>query len=132
MNKVSSEILYTQEEIKERIGDLANDIMNENNDEIVFISLLNGSFMFSADLIRMIKNECKIDFMVVKSYKGTETTGKITIERDISLDIEGKTVIILDDIIDTGNTLFHIKQYIERKNPYIVKTCCLLNKQSRR
>lgn len=127
--------LYSKEQIQVEIKRLATEIQNDYNnmEEVVFIGLLNGCFIFLADLIRNIDLPVKVDFMSVSSY-GNETTssGKINIIKDIKFDIKDKHIILVDDIIDTGLTLSYIKNYISKYNPASIKTCCLLNKEENR
>ena len=127
--------LYSSVQIDQAIEDIANSIMKKYNpdDEIVVISLLKGSFIFTADLIRKINRNILLDFMIVSSYGDSlESTNNVVIKQDITLNIENKKVIIIDDIIDTGNTLYEIKKHIETKNPDTIECCCLFNKNERR
>lgn len=127
--------LYTKDDIKSRINDISNDIMNNYpaNEEIIIIGLLNGCFIFTSDLVRKIKRDICVDFMSVSSYgKNLESSGVINIKKDITIDISNKNVIIIDDIIDTGNTIFEVKKYIKLKKPKHVEICCLLDKTDNR
>jgi hypoxanthine phosphoribosyltransferase len=128
-------ILYTAEEINYRVQTLANEIMNNysENEEIIMICLLKGGFIFTADLIRELSRKIKIEFMSVSSYGDKlESSGIINIKQDVSCDINNKNIIIIDDIIDTGNTLFNIKQHLINKKPNKIETCCLLDKSEGR
>lgn len=127
-------VLYSEEEIAERLVELGKEISKDyEGKEIIAISLLKGGFVFTADLIRRISVPVNVDFMITSSYGHSETsTGIVNIIQDIREDIEGKDVIIMDDIIDSGNTMFKVKKYIESKNPASVKIATMLDKPSRR
>jgi hypoxanthine phosphoribosyltransferase len=127
--------LITEEEIKEAAKRLAKQIEQDyqGEDEIVFVGLLKGSVQFMADLLKNIDMMCTIDFMCVSSYgKGTKSTGRVNIIKDLSEPIDEKNVVIVEDIIDSGNTLNFIKKYFSAKNAKSVRICTLLNKPSRR
>ena len=127
--------LYSADNIKNRIKEISSEIENEfkTNDELVIVCLLKGGFTFTADLIRELSMDVRVDFMSVSSY-GNElkSSGVINIKQDISTDISGKNIIIIDDIVDTGRTLFEIRNYLSKKNPNSIKTCCLLDKKEKR
>jgi hypoxanthine phosphoribosyltransferase len=128
--------LFSADDIKNRIREISSEIKNEykTNDELVIICLLKGGFTFTADLIRELwPLDARVDFMSVSSY-GNElkSSGVINIKQDISTDISGKNIIIIDDIVDTGRTLFEIRNYLSKKNPNSIKTCCLLDKKEKR
>ena len=135
MNNDLEKVLITEEEIKEAAKRLAAQIERDyqGEDEIVFVGLLKGSVQFMADLLKNIDMMCTIDFMCVSSYgKGTKSTGRVNIIKDLSEPIDEKNVIIVEDIIDSGNTLNFIKKYFSAKNAKSVRICTLLNKPSRR
>ena len=96
----------------------------------VIIGILNGSFVFMADLIRKIDFECEIDFMKVNSYVGKETSGKIQLEKDINISIEDRRVIIVEDIIDTGLTMDYLHKHISAYNPKDITIVTLLSKNN--
>lgn len=126
-------VLITEEEIVTRTRELAKQIQEDyNNEEIVIICILKGAAFFATELAKRIKSDTIIDFMKVSSYSGTESTGKIDFTLDISEDITGKNVLIVEDIVDTGRTLTYVKKYLESKNPKSVKICTMLNKKERR
>ena len=101
--------------------------------EIIVISVLKGSIMFMADLLRSIDTHVEIDFMVVSSYgSGVVSTGAVKMLKDIFLSIEGKDVLIVEDILDTGKTLHYIKEYLGARKPSSIKICTLLDKPERR
>ncbi len=127
-------ILYSKEQIKnevERIGKQINDDYKDK--EIVFICVLNGSFVFTSDLVREVELPCSIEFMQVSTYgSGTQSTGVFNIKKDISCDLHNKHVIIVEDIVDSGFTLYNLKEYIISKNPASVKIATLIDKPARR
>jgi hypoxanthine phosphoribosyltransferase len=134
MNIEIKNSLMSEELLQTRIKELALQIEQDfKNEEIVFISVLKGSFIFAADLIRHIKNNVEIDFISVTSYGNqTETTGKVTLLKDINTDISGKNVIIVEDIIDSGLTLHFLKEHLFMHKPKTIKFCSLLDKPERR
>jgi len=126
-------VLITEEEITARTRELAEQIQQDyNGEEIVIICILKGAAFFATELAKRINSDTIIDFMKVSSYEGTESTGKIDFTLDISEDITGKNVLIVEDIVDTGRTLAYVKKYLESKNPKSVKICTMLNKKERR
>jgi hypoxanthine phosphoribosyltransferase len=126
--------LFTKEEIDNVVRGLALSIERDfDNEEIYFVCLLKGSFMFMSDLIRYIKNPSKIDFMRVSSYgNAMESKGEVTITKDLEEDIKGRNVVIVEDIIDSGITLKNIKEILIERNPKSLKICALLDKRARR
>ncbi|MED1407521.1 hypoxanthine phosphoribosyltransferase, partial [Bacillus mycoides] len=126
--------LISEEVLQTRIKELALQIEHDfKNEEIVLIAVLKGSFIFASDLIRHIKNEVTIDFISVSSYGNqTETTGKIKLLKDIDIDILGKNIIIVEDIIDSGLTLHFLKEHFSMHKPKALKFCSLLDKPERR
>ncbi|WP_144506541.1 hypoxanthine phosphoribosyltransferase [Bacillus mycoides] len=130
MNIEIKNSLMSEELLQTRIKELALQIEQDfKNEEIVFISVLKGSFIFAADLIRHIKNNVEIDFISVSSYGNqTETTRKVTLLKDINGNISGKNVIIVEDIIDSGLTLHFLKEHLSMYKPKTIKFCSLLDK----
>ncbi len=121
--------LISKEEIDSRVIEIASQISEKYKAEpVIFIVVLNGSFIFASDLIRSTEIDCEVDFIKVASYNGKQSTGKIKFEKDLSSDISGKNVIILEDIIDSGITINFIKEVIEKKNPKSLKIATLLLK----
>lgn len=124
-------VLYSAEEISERIEELSHEIAASMPQELVIVSLLRGSFMFTSDLVRAmyyIGLQPQIDFMTLASYKGTKSTGEVAIQRDISDDVAGKHVLIVDDILETGRTLSHALRAMQERGAASVKLCVLLEK----
>ena len=127
-------ILYSEDDIRKVVAELGERITNDYMDKNpLFIGVLKGSFVFMADLMRSVKTYCDIDFMAVSSYgSGTTSTGTVKITKDLSSDITGRHVIIIEDILDSGLTLSYLKKYIEAHSPASIAICTLLDKPSRR
>lgn len=129
------EILITEKQLQERIKELGAQISKdyEDEEEFLVVGILKGSVVFLSDLIRNIDVHTKIDFMTVSSYGiGSTTTGTITVKKDLDTDIEGKNVLIAEDIIDSGITLSNLVKLLKERNPKSIKICTLLNKPERR
>lgn len=127
-------VLVTEKEILEINQDVANKINNDLKGEpLLVIIILKGSTPFAMDLIKKLDMPVEIDFMQVSSYgKSTASSGFINLKKDIEQDITGKNVLIVEDIIDSGNTLFKIKTLFESRKSKSVRICTLLDKPSRR
>jgi hypoxanthine phosphoribosyltransferase len=127
-------ILFTREQIAERVAELGKQLTQDyQGGEIVVISLLRGSFIFAADLVREINLPVNVDFMTTSSYGHGETsTGRVEIVHDVRTDIAGKDVLVVDDILDTGITMRGVLDHLAQKNPRSLKTCTFLDKPSRR
>ena len=127
-------VLISEEELQTRIKELGKDITEDyKGKEIIVVSVLKGSIMFMADLLRRIDTHVEIDFMVVSSYgSGVVSTGAVKMLKDVFLSIEGKDVLIVEDILDTGKTLHYIKDYLAARKPSSIKICTLLDKPERR
>lgn len=127
-------VLFNREEIDKKVKDLGLLITRDYNDKDLFvISLLRGSFMFAADLVREITMPLEIDFMTTSSYENKEISmGNVEIVNDIRGDIKGKDVLIVDDIVDSGYTMESVVNYLKLKEPRSIKICVMLDKPSRR
>ena len=126
-------ILINKSKLEKRIEELGKQIEKDyEGKELVFVGILKGSVMFMSELAKNVKSSVALDFMDVSSYEGTESTGKIKINKDIRDSIEGKDVLIVEDIIDTGRTLTYVKEYLKQKNPNSIKIATMLPKPSRR
>lgn len=127
-------VLIDEQKLQNRIDEIAKQIGEEyKNKEITLICILKGSIFFTVDLARRINEDVKIEFIRVSSYgEGTESTGEIKMKLDLKDSIQGKDVIVLEDIIDTGRTLSYLIEYLKMKNPNSVKLCALLDKPERR
>ena len=128
------EILFTEEQLKNRVGEIARQIESDYaGKEVMFIGILRGSFVFMADLCRAVELPCTLDFMSVSSYgSGTTSSGQIQIIKDLSEDITGRHVIVVEDILDSGNTLSYLLNILEHRRPASVRLCALLDKPERR
>ena len=125
--------LISEEKIKARIKQIAEVIQKDfKNEEIILICVLKGATFFATELAKNISAPVIIDFIKVSSYKGSQSTGVIQFDLNISEDIKDKNVIIVEDIIDTGRTLTYLKSYLEERNPKNLKICTLLDKKERR
>ena len=126
-------VLISEEKINNRLDELANQIMDEyKGKDIVFLCILKGSIFFTVELAKSIKNNIQFEFVEVSSYENNESTGKVKLNKDITQSIEGKEVIIIEDIVDTGRTLAFLKELLLEKKPASLKICSLLDKPSRR
>lgn len=133
MDKDIAQILITEEQLKSRIAELGEILTKEYaGKDPVIVGVLKGVVVFYADMVRAIKTHCQMDFMWISSYEGTNSTGKMDVKKDVSVDIEGRHVLILEDIFDTGNSLDFTYRHLLAKNPASVKICTLLDKPSRR
>ena len=134
MHSAIERILLSEDQIKARIAELGRELTADYaGKNPIFIGVLKGVVMFFADMIRAIPLDCQIDFMAVSSYGGgTQPSGKIQIQKDISVDLAGRHVVILEDILDSGLTLSHTAAYLKTKGPASLKICTLLDKPDRR
>ncbi len=136
MPVLSKKPLITELEIKVRLGQMVLELARDlRGKELTVIGILRGSFMFTADLVRLLYiNDIHplIDFIFVTSYEGKESTGELRLLRDMSLDVKGRWVLIVDDILDTGRTLEYAKRYVQERGAEQIHTCVLLDKPSRR
>lgn len=127
-------VLLSEKQIHDRVRELGQAISRDYaGREPVFIGVLKGCFVFMADLMREVSIPCSMDFMAVSSYgRGTKTTGAVKINKDLSRDIEGKDVLIVEDILDSGVTLSYLTKYLANRNPASISIVTLLDKPSRR
>ena len=127
------DVLISETKIEKRLDELAKQIMKDyGEEELLFIGVLKGAAIFMVELAKRIKNNVEFEFIQAKSYEGTESTGKVEITQDLTGKIDGKNVIIIEDIIDTGRTLEYLMRYLTFHNPKTIKLCTLLSKPSRR
>jgi len=125
--------LISEKEIKQLVKKLADQINFDYKDKKpILVGILKGSIVFMSDLMRQLDFDLEIDFISASSYGGTKTSGEIKILKDINCDIKGRDVLIVEDIIDTGLTLSHLKKILESRGPKTVKVVTLLDKPSRR
>jgi hypoxanthine phosphoribosyltransferase len=126
-------ILLTEEQIQARITELGEILSEDYKDKNpIVVGVMKGVVVFYADMIRKIKTPCQMDFMWISSYAGTESTGNMIVRRDVSSDIKGRHVLVLEDIFDTGNSLDYTVKHLLAKEPASVKVCTLLDKPERR
>ncbi len=128
------EVLFSEEQLKNRVREIAQQITADyQGKEIMLISVLRGSFVFMADLCRAIDLPCTVDFMAVSSYgKGTKSSGQVQITKDLSEDISDRHIIVVEDILDSGNTLSYLLKILENRHPASIRLCTLLDKPDRR
>ena len=133
MEKDIQEVLLSEEQIKARIKELGAILSAEyaGKDPVV-VGVLKGVVVFYADMIRELNVPCQMDFMWISSYAGTNSTGTMQVKRDVSVDIKGRHVLILEDIFDTGHSLDFTYRHLLSKEPASLKICTLLDKPSRR
>ena len=129
------EILFTEQQLKDRVAQLGKEISRDyaGKEPVLLVSVLRGSYIFMADLSRAIDIPVQIDFMSVSSYgKGTSTSGQVEIKKDLSDSIEGVHVIVVEDILDSGNTLSYLLHVLSARHPASISLCTLLDKPERR
>ncbi len=129
-----ADVLLSEEEIASKVEELAKKIQADyEGQDILLVGILKGASVFVADLMRKINLDVNIDFMSVSSYgSGTESSGTVKILKDLDVDIEGKNVLIVEDIIDSGATLRNLYDTLMTRNPKSLKLCTLLDKPDRR
>lgn len=128
-----SYVLLTEEQIQTRIKELAAQLSEEYaGKDPIFVGVLKGVVMFYADFLKYFTEHCQMDFMWISSYSGTTSTGKMNVKQDLSQDIKGRHVVILEDIFDTGNSLEFTYHHLLSKEPASLKVCTLLDKPERR
>lgn len=127
-------VLFTEDEVQNRIIELAEQLDNDylNCEDLVIVSVLNGAMFFTIDLFKKMKTDAILDTLQASSYVGTESTENVILKKDIDVDIKGKDVIIVEDIIDSGRTLQVIKEHLLKKEPNSLKIAVLLDKPERR
>jgi len=118
-----------ENEIQKRLHQMADDINKEyKNKNPLLVGVLNGSFMFLSDLSKLLSIDCEITFMKVSSYEGTDSTGKVHTNIELKENIEGRNIIIVEDIVDTGRTVEYIKRVLKGRQPATIKICTLFFK----
>jgi len=128
-------ILLTAEKIQTRVRSLAEEILRDfgAEDDLHFVCVLKGAFLFLSDLIRAISRPVSVDFMALSSYgKGTTSSGEVRLVKDLDSGLEGRNVVIVEDIVDTGLTLSYLQEILRARSPKTLRTACLLSKPSRR
>src|SRR5689334_16364593 len=125
--------MLSAEKIAARVAELGDEIARDYADRrLVLVSVLKGSFVFTADLARAISGHLRIEFLGVRSYgEGTSTSGVVQITQDLSKPIEGEDILIVEDIVDTGLTIAHLLELLRTRHPASIKVCALLHKPAR-
>jgi len=126
-------VLITTEDIQRRVRDIAADIARDHPRGVHLIAVLKGAFVFLSDLARALTVPCSLDFMAVSSYgKSTSSSGQVQLLKDLDSGLEGREVVIVEDIVDTGLTLSYLQEILRARSPRSLRTACLLSKPSRR
>ncbi len=127
------EVIFTPEDIGRRLKELAKEISSEKLDNLLVVAILKGSFVFAADLIRALHAAGlapEVDFMTLSSYKKARiSSGQVSILRDMDLDVRGRNVLVIDDVLDSGRTLAFAKDLLAARGAASIRTCVLLDKQ---
>jgi hypoxanthine phosphoribosyltransferase len=128
-----TEILLSEAQIQKRVGEIALEIRKDFPDDLHVIAVLKGAFIFLSDLVRHIPGHVSLDFMALSSYaKGTTSSGEVRMLKDLETPLDGRNVVIVEDIVDTGLTLTYLQAILRKRNPKSLRTACLLSKPSRR
>jgi hypoxanthine phosphoribosyltransferase len=133
------EVIYSEQTLQDRVRSLAGEIsdsykkeLSDPNEDIVVVGLLNGAICFVVDLVRHLKVPYTMDFMALSSYRGSQSKGTVELKKDLSFDPCGKHILIVEDIVDTGNTLKWLRNYLKSKQCASIKVACLLDKKEGR
>ena len=134
MHRDIERVLFEEQAIRDKVQELGRQITADyGGKNPVFVGVLKGSFMFMADLVRALDMPCHVEFMGVSSYGlKSETTGAVRITQDLNTDIEGRHVIVVEDILDSGLTLSYLLNYLGNRQPASIEVCALLDKPERR
>jgi len=128
-----TEILLSQEQIRKRVSEMAAEIRGDFPDDVHLIAVLKGAFVFLSDLLRHMPGYVSLDFLAASSYaKGTTSSGEVRLLKDLDSSLEGRNVVIVEDIVDTGLTLHYLQDILRARSPKSLRTACLLSKPSRR
>ena len=131
MEDFTMQSLISSDELQARVRELGFAITTAYEGRTLYvIGVLKGSFIFLADLVRHLQLDCRVEFIGVSSYEGMQTTGHVRINYDLSADIQGKDVLLVEDIIDTGTTIDYLLKTFQVREPRSLKVCCLLSKPS--
>ena len=130
---VPSEILLSADQIQKRVAEIAGEIRRDLPGDLHLVAVLKGAFVFLSDLVRHMPGRVSLDFMALSSYaKGTTSSGEVRLLKDLDTSLDGKNVVIVEDIVDTGLTLTYLQDILRARNPKSLRTACLLSKPSRR
>ena len=135
MSQDVARILLTEAQIQGRIAELADQIRHDyaDVDELLLVGVLKGSVMCMVDLSRALARPLALDFIAISSYgQATETSGVVRVLKDLEIDISGRHVLIVEDIVDSGLTLAYLRESLQRRSPASLRICCLLSKPERR
>jgi hypoxanthine phosphoribosyltransferase len=135
MPAITPNVMLSAKQVQDRIVALAAEISRDYppGEDLHLVAILKGAFLFLGDLIRVMDRNVTIDFMAVSSYaKGTTSSGEVRMIKDLDSGLEGRNVIIVEDIVDTGLTLSYLQEILRARNPKTLRTACLLSKPSRR
>lgn len=134
ITKKKWELMYSEEDIAKRVKELGKQIEEDYKDKkLMIVALLRGSFIFCADLVRSIDLPLRVNFMTTSSYgNAKETSGTVKVSSDVTVDLEGYDVLVVDDITDSAVTMDFVLKHLKEKNPASIKSCVLLDKPSRR
>jgi len=133
MESAIQKVLISEEQIKTRIQEMAAELNKEYaGKDPVIVGVLKGVVVFYADMVRALDFHCQMDFMCISSYSGTSTTGQIKFIKDLNVDIRGRHVLLLEDIVDSGLTLSKVVALLKERGPASVKVCTLLDKPAGR
>ena len=128
-----TEILLSEEQIQRRVAEMATEIRHDHPDDLHVVAVLKGAFIFMSDLARHLPGHVSLDFMAVSSYaKGTTSSGEVRLQKDLDSALDGRNVVIVEDIVDTGLTLTYLQDILRSRGPKSLRTACLLSKPSRR
>jgi hypoxanthine phosphoribosyltransferase len=127
------EILLSEDQIQKRVAELAAEIRRDCPDDVHLVAVLKGAFVFLSDLVRHMSGAVTLDFMAVSSYaKGNTSSGEVRLLKDLDSALDGRDVVIVEDIVDTGLTLTYLQDILRARGPKSLRTACLLSKPSRR
>ena len=133
MKRDIESVLISEEELKSKVAAMGEQISKDfEGKDPIFVGVLKGCFIFMADLMRSVSIKCSMDFMSVSSYSGTVSTGAVKINKDLNENIEGRHIIIVEDILDSGVTLNYLKNYLMVRKPASITIATLMDKPSRR
>src|SRR6266568_6701457 len=127
------DVLLTEQQIQDRVRQLAAEIRRDFPDDLHLVAVLKGAFVFLSDLVRHMDGQVSLDFMALSSYaKGTTSSGEVRLLKDLDTTLDGRSVVIVEDIVDTGLTLTYLQDILRARSPRTLRTACLLSKPSRR
>jgi hypoxanthine phosphoribosyltransferase len=133
MERIFGRPIVTQEEMRTRIRELGKQIMADYADkDLILVGILKGAYAFYADLCRAIRIPLRVDFLVVSSYTGSKSSEKVKIVTDLTEDIAGRDVLLVEDIVDSGLTVQHLVKTLSKRKPKSIRVCALLSKPARR